>query len=65
MSGEEGGDGDVFVEGFPVEAAAADAELVALRRCGAEEAGKPGERDAEGSSSLCNRPQPWWIDRVA
>ena len=31
-------------------AAAADPELVALLRRGAEEAGEPGERDAEGSS---------------
>lgn len=50
LAGEEGGDGDVFVEGFPVESAAADAELLALLRCGAEEAGKPCEGDAEGSS---------------
>ena len=33
-----------------MEAAATDAELVALLRCGAEEAGEPGEGDAEGSS---------------
>ena len=50
LAGEEAGDGDVFVEGFPVESAAADAELFALLRRGAEEAGKPCERDAEGSS---------------
>jgi hypothetical protein len=50
LAGEEGGDGDVFVEDFPVESAAADAEVFALLRCGAEEAGKPGERYAEGSS---------------
>ena len=50
LAGEEGGDGDVFVEGFPVESAAVDAELFALLRCGAEAAGKPCEGDAEGSS---------------
>ncbi len=36
--------------GFPVESAAADAELFALLRRGVEEAGKPGEGNAEGSS---------------
>src|ERR1700722_7128894 len=50
LAGEEAGDGDVFVEGFPVESAAADADLLALLRGGAEEAGKPCERDTEGSS---------------
>ena len=39
LAGEEGGDGDVFVEGLPVESAGADAELFALLGCGAEEAG--------------------------
>lgn len=47
---EEAGDGDVFVECFPVESAAADAELFALLRRGVEEAGKPGEGNAEDSS---------------
>jgi hypothetical protein len=44
------GDGDVFVESFPVEFAAPDAELFALLRCGAEEAGKPGEGYVECAS---------------
>ncbi len=39
MAGEGSGDGDIFVEGFLVKSAAADADLFALLRGGAEEAG--------------------------
>jgi hypothetical protein len=60
MASEEGGHGDVFVEGFPVESAAVDAELFALLRCGAEEAGGPGEgtprvRPSLRSTTCCRR----------
>ena len=58
VAGEEAGDGDVFVECFPVEPEAADARLFALLRRGAQEAGKPGEGNAEDSSVLRSTHMP-------
>jgi hypothetical protein len=67
LAGEEAGDGDVFVERFPVEAAAADAELFALLRCGAEEAGgnqargTPRVRPSLGSTPMLSASKRTFI----
>jgi hypothetical protein len=46
-AGEEAGDGDVFVEVFPVEAKMADLDFFAIRRAGVEETREPRERHAD------------------
>jgi len=48
--GDEPGDGYVFLDGFPVEAAGADGDLLTLLRGGVEQAGKPCQWNAEDAT---------------
>ena len=50
LAGEQADDGDVFVEGFPVDAGAREEESGALGGGGVEQAWEPGEGNAEGAA---------------
>ncbi len=45
--GEQAGNGNVFVDCFPMKADTAHFDLFPLRRCRSQQPGKPCERDAE------------------
>src|SRR5258708_38362198 len=49
-AGEEAGDGNVFVEVFPVQAKAGEFDLLALLLCCVEEARIPCERHTDGAA---------------
>ena len=49
-TGEKAGDGNVFVEGVPMQAAGTDPDLLALFGGAVEEAGKPRQRNADRSA---------------
>jgi hypothetical protein len=50
LSGQQTGDGDIFVQGFPMQTAAADANLFALLRGAVQEPGKPCQRHADDAA---------------
>jgi hypothetical protein len=50
LSGKQTYYGDIFIQSFPVEAAAAKANVFALFGCGAQETWKPRQRHADDST---------------
>ena len=62
-SGQQAFDRDVLVEVFPVQAGAAQFDLVALGGRGMEEAGKPRERNAERAAITDRDPHRVLVER--
>ena len=58
----EAGDGDVFVECFPVEAAGAEDDLLALLGSALEKAGKPCQRHSEDAAVAQVYPEAVFVE---
>ena len=62
LSSQQARDGDVLVQRFPMQAAAADADLLALFGGGVQEPGEPCQRYADNSTVAEIDPHAIWIE---
>jgi len=61
-SGEEADDGDVFIERFPVEAAAVEADLLASFRGGVQQAREPCQRYSQDATVAQVYPEAVFVE---